>query len=118
MTLPGIGPVVTLPATIDVSCPVQELEGSRCRVPFDAAPTPVRRDRPDGSISKRGDAMMRTRLFDAAHVMLTRTIQWFWLKAWGMKIARASGNEGAVVTVARRMAMIITPYWQTASSSV
>ncbi|MEA2955382.1 MAG: hypothetical protein QOJ58_879 [Alphaproteobacteria bacterium] len=31
---------------------------------------------------------MRRLLFDAAHVMLTRTIRWSWLKAWGMKIAR------------------------------
>jgi transposase len=39
-----------------------------------------------GGISKCGDAMMRTVLFEAAQSMLTRTIKWSWLKAWGMKI--------------------------------
>ena len=34
-----------------------------------------------GGISKCGDAMMRTTLFGAAQVMLTRTIRWSWLKA-------------------------------------
>ena len=33
------------------------------------------------SISKWGDAMIRTILFGSAQVMLTRTIRWSWLKA-------------------------------------
>jgi hypothetical protein len=41
-----------------------------------------------GGISKCGDAMMRTRVFEAAQAMLTRTIKWSWHKAWGIKIAR------------------------------
>lgn len=55
-----------------------------------------------GGISKCGDAMMRTVLFEAAQAMLTRTIKWSWLKAWGMKIARHRGMKRAVVAVARR----------------
>jgi transposase len=64
-----------------------------------------------GGISKFGDAMMRRLLFDAAHVMLTRTIRWSWLKAWGMKIARHRGMKRAVVAVARRMAVIMHRMW-------
>jgi transposase len=64
-----------------------------------------------GGISKCGDAMMRRLLFDAAHVMLTRTIRWSWLKAWGMKIARHRGMKRAVVAVARRMAVIMHRMW-------
>ena len=44
-----------------------------------------------GAISKCGDAMMRTVLFETAQSMLTRTIEWSWLKGWGMKIARHRG---------------------------
>jgi len=55
--------------------------------------------------------MMRRLLFDAAHVMLTRTIRWSWLKAWGMKIARHRGMKRAVVAVARRMAVIMHRMW-------
>jgi hypothetical protein len=55
--------------------------------------------------------MMRRLLFDAAHVMLTRTIRWSRLKAWGMKIARHRGRKRAVVAVARRMAVIMHRMW-------
>jgi hypothetical protein len=44
-----------------------------------------------GAISKCGDAMMRTVLFETAQSVLTRTIEWSWLKGWGMKIARLRG---------------------------
>jgi len=64
-----------------------------------------------GSISKRGDAMVRTMLFGSAQVMLTRTIRWSWLKAWGMKIARHRGMKRAIVAVARRMAVVMHRMW-------
>ena len=47
----------------------------------------------------------------AAQVMLTRTIRWSWLKAWGMKIARHRGMKRAIVAVARRMAVIMHCMW-------
>ena len=43
--------------------------------------------------------------------MLTRTIKWSWLKAWGMKIARHRGMKRAVVAVARRMAVVMHRMW-------
>jgi transposase len=64
-----------------------------------------------GGISKCGDAMMRTMLFEAAQSMLTRTIKWSWLKAWGMKIARRRGIRRAIVAVARRMAVVMHRMW-------
>ena len=64
-----------------------------------------------GGISRCGDAMMRTMLFGAAQVMLTRTIKWSWLKAWGVKIARRRGMKRAIVAVARRMAVIMHRMW-------
>jgi hypothetical protein len=51
-----------------------------------------------------------TVLFEAAQAMLTRTIKWSWLKAWGMKIARHRGMKRAVVAVARRMAVRHAPH--------
>jgi len=62
-------------------------------------------------IWKCGDAIMRRLISDAAHVMMTRTIRWSWLKAWGMKIARHRGMKRAVVAVARRMAVIMHRMW-------
>jgi transposase len=64
-----------------------------------------------GGISKCGDAMMRRVLFEAAQVMLTRTVKWSWLKGWGMKIARHRGMRRAIVAVARRMAVVMHRIW-------
>jgi hypothetical protein len=43
--------------------------------------------------------------------MLTRTIKWSWLKAWGMKIAKRRGMKRAIVAVARRMAVVRHRIW-------
>ena len=47
--------------------------------------------------------MMRTMLYEAAQVMLTRTNKWSWLKAWAMQIARRRGIKKAIVILARRL---------------
>ena len=46
-----------------------------------------------GRISLCGDAMMRTLLYEAAQVMLTRVKKWSWLKAWA--IESVSRNDAA-----------------------
>ena len=64
-----------------------------------------------GAISKCGDAMMRTMLFEAAQAMLMRSAKWSWLKAWAMKIARHRGMKKAIVALARRLAVIMHRIW-------
>jgi transposase len=46
-----------------------------------------------GGISKCGDGIMRTMLFEAAQSLLTRTTKWSWLKAWGVKVAHRRGMK-------------------------
>src|SRR3979490_827605 len=41
-----------------------------------------------GGISKCGDGMLRSYLYEAANVLLTRVAKWSALKAWGMRIAK------------------------------
>jgi transposase len=41
-----------------------------------------------GRISKCGDAMLRSYLYEAANVLLTRIAKWSALKAWGMRLAK------------------------------
>ena len=55
--------------------------------------------------------MMRTLLFEAAQVMLTRVKKWSWLKAWAMSLARRGGIRKAIVALARRMAVIMHRMW-------
>ena len=67
-------------------------------------------DRP-GAITKAGDARARVTLFEAAHVMMTRVIRWFPLKAWAMRVAARRGAKRAKVALARPLAVILHRMW-------
>jgi transposase len=63
------------------------------------------------AFSKCGDAMLRTYLFEAADVLLTRVPKWSALKAWGMRLAKRSGLRKAKVGVAGKLAVILHRMW-------
>src|SRR5262245_48460425 len=64
-----------------------------------------------GRISKCGDAMLRSYLFEAAGVLLTRVPKWSALKAWGIRLAKRNGLRKAKVAVARKLAVILHRMW-------
>jgi transposase len=113
MTVPGVGPVVALTYRATVDVPARFRNSKAVGAVFGLTPSKHQSGEINrmGSISKCGDAMMRTVLFEAAQSMLTRTIKWSWLKAWGMKIARHRGMRRAIVAVARRMAVVMHRIW-------
>lgn len=61
----------------------------------------------EGSISKRGDVRVRTLLYEAANVMLTRCAAPLNLKDWAKAIGARSTMRRARVALARRLAIII-----------
>ena len=65
----------------------------------------------DGGVSKCGDALLRTMLYEAAHALLTRGGKWSWLKAWGVRVAQRRGMRRATVAVARRLAVVLHRMW-------
>src|SRR5262249_43689982 len=64
-----------------------------------------------GAISRCGDEMVRTTLYEAAQILLVRSTKWSWLKAWAMQIARRRGMKRAIVALARRLAVIMHRIW-------
>jgi transposase len=64
-----------------------------------------------GRISKCGDAMLRSYLFGAAGVLLTRVPKWSAVKAWGIRLAKRNGLRKAKVAVARKLAVILHRMW-------
>ena len=60
-----------------------------------------------GSISKVGDRRVRTLLYEAANVMLTRFKGELKLKDWALAIARRSNMRKARIALARRLAIIM-----------
>ena len=56
----------------------------------------------------RSDASVRTALYQAAHIMLTKPVKGCsQLKSWAMRIARRAGMSKAKVALARRLAVIM-----------
>src|SRR6516162_7661736 len=64
-----------------------------------------------GRNSKCGDKLLRTYLYEAANVLLTRVAKWSALKAWGIRLAKRSGLCKAKVAVARKLAVILHRMW-------
>jgi transposase len=62
-------------------------------------------------VSKSGDALLRTMLYEGAQVLLTHSGKWSWLKAWGMRVAQRRGLRRAIVAVARRLAVVLHRMW-------
>ena len=54
---------------------------------------------------------MRSYLYEAANVLLTRVAKWSALKAWGIRLAKRSGLRKAKVAVARKLAVILHRMW-------
>ena len=64
-----------------------------------------------GRISRCGDELARTALYQAAHTLLVRSRKWSSLRAWGMKVAKHRGMARARVEVARKRAVILHRMW-------
>lgn len=113
MSVPGVGPITALcfRATID-----QPDRFSRSRnVGAHLGLTPARYQSGEtdiqGKISRCGDELTRTALFEAAHSLLVRSKKWSSLRAWGMNVAKRRGMARARVAVARKLATILHRMW-------
>ena len=67
----------------------------------------------NGHISKQGNKMTRKHLYEAATTLLTRNLRFSTLKAWGMRLAKASNFKKARIAVARKIAVILHAMWKT-----
>lgn len=67
----------------------------------------------DGHISRRGDGHLRTLLYEAAAVMMTRSIADSSLRRWGLNLRERLGFKRAAVALARKLAVILHPMMKT-----
>jgi len=61
----------------------------------------------DGHISRRGDRHLRSLLYEAASVILTRSSTGSSLRTWGLQLRERIGFKRAAVAVARKLAVIM-----------
>ena len=113
MTIPGVGPVVALTyrASIDVPARFRNSRAVGAIVGLTPCKYQSGESERTGAISKCGDEMMRVMLYEAAQILLMRSTQWSWLKAWAMQIAKRRGMKKAIVALARRLAVVMHRIW-------
>jgi transposase len=113
MTVPGIGPITALcfKATIDDPARFKRSRSVGAYIGLTSRRHASGEIDWSGRISKCGDAMLRSYLFEAAGVLLTRVPKWSTLKAWGMRLAKRNGLRKAKVAVARKLAVILHRMW-------
>lgn len=113
MTVPGVGPLTALTFRATVDRPERFRRSRDVGAHLGLTPRRYQSGETDvqGRVSRCGDELARTALYEAAHTLLTRCKKWSTLKAWGMGVARRRGMAKARVAVARKLAVILHRMW-------
>jgi len=113
MTVPGIGVVTALTFRHTIDDPSRFRNAASVGAYLGLTPRRKQSGETDtvGQVSRWGDRLLRTYLFEAASVLLHRTRRWCALKAWGLRLAKRNGMKKAQVAVARKLAVILHCIW-------
>src|SRR5215217_3402409 len=109
MSAPGVGVIVALTFVAAVDDPGRFRSSKAVGAHFGLTPRKYQSGEIDvtGRISKIGDAGVRTMLYEAANVILTRPVKGSALKSWAARLARRAGLRKAKVALARKLAVIL-----------
>jgi len=109
-SVPAVGPIVALTYASAIDDPARFKSSKQAGAHFGLTPKKHQSGETNytGRISKIGDASVRTALYEAANVMLTKPVKGgSQLKSWAMRIKRRAGTNKAKVALARRLAVIM-----------
>jgi transposase len=109
MTIPGVGQLTALAFVAAIDEPERFRRSRDVGAYLGLVPRRYQSGEVDytGSISKCGDRRVRTLLYEAANVMLTRYRGKLALKDWALAIGRRSTMRKARIALARRLAIIM-----------
>lgn len=113
MSVPGVGVVTAMAFRHTIDDPTRFRSAQTVGAYLGLTPRRKQSSELDlnGRISKWGDRLLRTYLFEAASVLLHRTQRWSSLKAWGTRLMKRVGAKKAKVAVARKIAVILHCIW-------
>ena len=113
MTTPGVGAITAVTYVGTVEDPTL-FRGART-VGAWLGLTPARYQSGEvdvsGRISRCGDRLLRTYLYEAANTVLTRSRADSALRRWGLALKARNGHKQAVVAVARKLAVVLHAMW-------
>src|SRR5258705_5947734 len=109
MTARGVGTIVALTYAAAIDDPGRFGSSKAVGAHFGLTPKKYQSGETDvtGRISRIGDGSVRTALYEAANVILTRPVKGSTLKSWGMRLAARAGMRKAKVALARKLAVVL-----------
>jgi transposase len=113
MTVPGVGPVTALAFASTVDDPRRFARATDVGAYLGLTPRRYQSGELDrnGRISKRGDRLTRSYLFEAANVLISVVRRPSPLKSWATKLVKRIGRKKTTVAVARKLAVILHCIW-------
>jgi transposase len=114
MSIPAVGVIVALAYVAVIDTPERFRRSSTVGAYLGLTPRRHQSGEVDcaGHISKCGDALLRSYLFQAANAILTRKVRDSTLQSWGRALAARIGGRRATVAVARKLAVIMHRLWR------
>jgi transposase len=113
MGVPGVGPLTALAFRATIDRPERFRHSRDVGAHLGLTPKRYQSGETDvqGGISRCGDELARTALYEAAHSLLVRSRKWSTLRAWGMQVAKRRGMARARIAVARKLSTILHRMW-------
>lgn len=118
MSVPGVGPVTALVFKSSIEDPTRFARGRDAGAYAGLVPRRSQSGERDtkGRITRAGDAMLRSALYEAANNLLSRVKRSSPLQQWGQALATAKGPKRARVAVARKLAILLHRLWLSGAS--
>src|SRR5215510_12581491 len=113
MTVPSVGPLFAITYKSAMDDPNRITKSKAAGALFGLTPRKYQSGEKDvrSGITRAGDEMVRTALYEAANVLMSRITRFSKLKRWGMGVAKRRGSKRAKVALARKIAVILHRMW-------
>jgi transposase len=113
MTAPGVGALVSVTFKTAIDDPGRFRSSKAVGAHFGLTPKRYQSGETDvaGGISKVGDAMVRTALYEAANAVLGRPTRFSAIKRRALDVARRRGLRRAKVALARKLGTVLHRMW-------
>lgn len=114
MSVPGIGALSVLAYVSAIEDPARFKTSRAVGAHFGLTPRQYQSGEIDrsGRISRCGDALGRTLMYEAAVVILTRVKRASALKDWALAVAKRAGPGKARIALARKLTVILHSIWR------
>lgn len=114
MSVPGVGPMTALAFKAAIDDPKRFTASSKVGPYLGLTPRQYQSGESEwiGGIGRTNDPLLRSYLYEAAGVLMTRVRRDCNLKTWAKRLAKRIGWKRASIAVARKIAVILHAIWR------